>query len=63
LLSSNRTEKIPNERSKLHFLVAWTHAVIIERLRYIPIGWSKTYEFNEADLIFSFDLIDELINN
>ena len=46
----------------MHFLVAWAHAVIIERLRYIPIGWSKTYEFNEADLIFSFDLIDELIN-
>ena len=62
ILSNGRSERIPNERAKLHFLVAWSHAVIIERLRYSPIGWSKTYEFNEADLLFSLDLIDELIN-
>ena len=58
-----RTNKSPNERAKLHFLVAWLHAVIIERLRYLPIGWSKNYEFNEADLRCSLDLIDELINS
>lgn len=49
VFSSERTNKAPKERAKLHFLVAWLHAIIIERLRYLPIGWSKKYEFNEAD--------------
>jgi len=57
-----RTNKAPCERARLYFLVAWLHAVIIERLRYLPIGWSKRYEFNEADLRCSIDLIDQLVN-
>lgn len=44
-----RIDKKPIERSRLHFLLAWFHAVVQERLRFAPIGWSKTYEFNEAD--------------
>lgn len=42
--------KQPKERSKLYFLLAWLHAVIQERLRYCPLGWSKPYEFGEPDL-------------
>jgi len=34
---------------KLNFLLFWFHAVAIERLRYTPVGYSKHYEFNEAD--------------
>jgi dynein heavy chain 1, cytosolic len=49
LLTPARTDKLPRERSRLHFLLAWLHAVIVERLRYTPIGYSKVYEFNEAD--------------
>ena len=62
IFNAERTNRPPNERSKLHFLVAWLHAVIIERLRYLPIGWSNTYEFNEADQRCCLDLIDELID-
>lgn len=29
--------------------MAWFNAVVTERLRYTPIGWSKVYAFNEAD--------------
>jgi len=50
--------KIPNERSRLYFLLAWFHAVIQERLRYVPLGWSKHYEFTEADLKCALDTID-----
>lgn len=46
---SDRSNKNPPERCRLHFLLAWTHAVIMERLRYTPTGWSKKYEFSEAD--------------
>lgn len=50
--------KIPNERSRLYFLLAWFHAIIQERLRYVPLGWSKHYEFTEADLKCALDTID-----
>lgn len=50
--------KTPNERSRLYFLLAWFHAVIQERLRYVPLGPSKHYEFNEADLKCALDTID-----
>jgi hypothetical protein len=42
--------KAPAQRGKLYFLVAWLHAIIQERLRYTPLGWSKKYEFGEPDL-------------
>jgi dynein heavy chain 1 len=38
--------------------LAWLHSVIIERLRYRPIGWSKSYEFNETDAICSLNILD-----
>jgi dynein heavy chain 1 len=63
VLNSQRTDRAPVERSKLHFLLAWLHSVILERLRYTPIGWTKTYEFNEADQRCSLDLIDEFVDN
>jgi dynein heavy chain 1 len=58
-----RTEKEPIERKRLHFLVSWFNAVVQERLRYTPIGWSKVYEFNESDFRCSLDCVDEWIDN
>ena len=62
VLSSEKSERIPIERCRLHFLLAWFHAVIGERLRYVPIGWSKFYEFNESDQKCALDAIDEWID-
>ena len=31
----------------------------MERLRYTPIGWSKKYEFSEADLRCAVEVIDQ----
>lgn len=62
VLSPARCDKAPVERSRLHFLLGWLHAVILERLRYIPVGWTKVYEFNEADQRCALDLIDEYID-
>lgn len=45
-------DKHPVERSRLYFLLAWFHAVIQERLRYIPVGWTKIFEFNDAVCTF-----------
>jgi dynein heavy chain 1 len=53
-----RMNKAPAERSRLYFLLYWFHATVQERLRYVPLGWSKTYEFNESDLKCGLDTID-----
>jgi len=62
VLQPARSEKPPHERCRLHFLLAWFHAVIGERLRYVPIGWSKFYEFNESDQKCALEAIDLWIN-
>lgn len=62
-VTQQRSDKVPVERSRIHFLVAWFYAVVQERLRYIPIGWSKTYEFNESDQRCAIDCVDEWINS
>lgn len=49
VLSSEKTDRAPAERARLHFLLSWFHAVVLERLRYLPIGWTKGYEFSETD--------------
>jgi dynein heavy chain 1 len=48
--SEEEMQQEPAERSRMYLLVAWLHAVIQERLRYTPLGWSKKYEFGEPDL-------------
>eukprot|EP00980_Cylindrotheca_fusiformis_P017634 scaffold5529_cov117-Cylindrotheca_fusiformis.AAC.11 len=50
-------------RNRLYLVLAWTHAVIQERLRYVPQGWSEKYEFTEADAIHALDVIDALIKD
>ncbi|KAI9017153.1 dynein heavy chain [Gaertneriomyces semiglobifer] len=50
--------KPPSERVRLYFLLAWLHAVVQERLRYVPLGWSKLYEFNDSDQDMAFNVID-----
>uniref|UniRef100_UPI00358E5199 cytoplasmic dynein 1 heavy chain 1-like n=1 Tax=Myxine glutinosa TaxID=7769 RepID=UPI00358E5199 len=50
--------KAPSERARLYFLLAWFHAVVQERLRYVPLGWTKHYEFGESDLRSACNTID-----
>ncbi len=49
-------------RNRLYLLLGWSHAVIQERLRYIPSGWSESYEFTEADAQHALDVIDKLLD-
>jgi len=44
-------------RNRLYLLVAWTHAVLEERVRY---GW--TYELSEADSVNALKVVDDLIS-
>lgn len=61
-LSKKQIDRTPNERGRLHLLLAWLHALIMERQRYIPIGWSKKYEFSEVDFKWAFEIVDAWID-
>ncbi|KAK1747403.1 dynein heavy chain [Skeletonema marinoi] len=50
-------------QNRLYLIVGWTHAVIQERLRFMPNGWSQQYEFTEADAIHALDVIDSLVSD
>ena len=50
-------------RNRLYLLLAWTHGVIQERLRYVPSGWTEKYEFTEADATHGLDMMDSLIKD
>lgn len=58
----SKSDKQPIERARLYFILTWIHAVILERLRFTPLGWTKKYEFNEADQRCALETIDETIN-
>jgi hypothetical protein len=62
-IPSLRMNKAPAERSRLYFLLSWLHSITQERLRYVPLGWSKLYEFNESDLKCGLDTIDVWIDS
>ena len=57
-----RIEKKPTERVRLYGLLAWFNAVVQERLRYTPLGWTKKHEFTEADTNCSLTVIDQWID-
>mmetsp|Transcript_1490 Transcript_1490/g.2131 ORF Transcript_1490/g.2131 Transcript_1490/m.2131 type:complete len:4632 (-) Transcript_1490:106-14001(-) len=61
-LPAARVNRAPAERSRLYFLLAWLHSIILERLRYTPVGWTKTFEFSEADQRCAMDSIDEWVD-
>ncbi|CCL98405.1 uncharacterized protein FIBRA_00400 [Fibroporia radiculosa] len=58
-----RLSQGPAEKARLYFLLAWFHAVVQERLRYVPLGWSKVYDFNDSDMASAFTTIDTWINS
>lgn len=62
-ISPERMDKQPAERSRLYSLLAWFNAVVQERLRYTPLGWSKKYEFSEADAQCALNVIDQWVDS
>jgi len=49
--------KGPLECSRLLLLLSWLHGVVLGRLRYCPVGWTRAYEFSETDLRNAADAI------
>ena len=49
-------EAVPEERRKIVVNFLWLHAIIMERLRFTPLGWCKLYEFNDSDIRFAMQV-------
>lgn len=62
-ITSSRLTQGPAEKVRLYFLLAWFHAIVQERLRYAPLGWSKAYDFNDSDMASAFSTIDTWLNS
>jgi len=62
-IPEDRFNAQPVERARLFFMLSWLHAVVQERLRYAPLGWTKIYEFNDSDLRSAVDVIDSWIDS
>jgi dynein heavy chain 1 len=57
-----RMMKGPPERARLYLLLSWFHAVVLERRRFSPVGWTKRYEFGMSDMKCALDAIDEWVD-
>ncbi|KAJ3135949.1 hypothetical protein HK100_002228 [Physocladia obscura] len=62
-ISRTRISKGPAERVRIYFLIAWLHAIVQERLRYAPLGWTKIYEFNDSDYEMCLLIVDNWIDD
>lgn len=48
---SIRAGRPPVEKARLYFLLSFLHAIVQERLRYVPtLGWKGFWEFNDSDV-------------
>merc|ERR1719242_2057863 len=61
-VEERRVDRAPAQRSRLYVSLGWLHATILERLRFVPIGWSKAFEFSETDLFTAMEALDEWID-
>lgn len=51
----------PPERERVYFLVALLHALVLERTRHAPLGWSHAYDFYDTDLEAALALVDTCV--
>lgn len=48
----------PVEKQRIIMMLVWLHAVLVERCRYVPIGWTKFYDFDSSDFEAALKVID-----
>lgn len=48
----------PIEKRHVYFLLCWFHSLLQERVRYVPIGLSKNYDFNDSDFDSAVFVLD-----
>jgi dynein heavy chain len=54
--SFNRS-KTPHKYKKLLFSLCFFHSILLERKKFMTLGWNRTYDFNDADFQVSDSLL------
>jgi dynein heavy chain 1 len=49
----------PSEKYRVLFILSWIHSILVERVRYVPVGWSKQYDINDSDFEMSMNIVHE----
>ncbi|KAL7268764.1 dynein heavy chain [Rhizina undulata] len=63
-LSVRPSKQQPIEKARVYLLLSFLHAVVQERLRYVPdLGWKGWWEFNDSDYECSAFIIDTWVDN
>jgi dynein heavy chain 1 len=63
-LSTRPAKQQPTEKARVYLLLSFLHAVVQERLRYVPnLGWKEWWEFNDSDYECSAYIIDTWIDH
>ncbi|PWW79978.1 hypothetical protein C7212DRAFT_355935 [Tuber magnatum] len=63
-LSTRPAKQQPTEKARVYLLLSFLHAVVQERLRYVPdLGWKGWWEFNDSDYECSAYIIDTWIDH
>jgi dynein heavy chain len=53
----------PQTYRKLFFSLCMFHGVILERRKFLTLGWNSVYDFSDSDFEFSHRLLVNLIDN
>lgn len=54
--SLNRS-KVPQRFKKLLFSLCFFHSLLLERKKFLTLGWNKAYDFNDSDFLVSENLL------
>ncbi|XP_065319190.1 dynein heavy chain, cytoplasmic-like isoform X2 [Gordionus sp. m RMFG-2023] len=52
----------PKERARVRFLIAWWHALALERLAYVPLGWAAKHDLDDSDLASALTTADRWVD-
>ncbi|CAH6719016.1 dynein heavy chain, cytoplasmic [[Candida] jaroonii] len=55
------TQKTPEFRY-IYFLLCWYHSLILARLRYVPVSFTKIHDINESDFQACLMAIDSMVH-
>lgn len=59
--TEERVQRI-KEYKKLLFGLSWFHALILERRKFLSLGWNKAYDFNDSDFLYSERIIRKMVD-
>ncbi|KAI3646052.1 hypothetical protein MP228_008980 [Amoeboaphelidium protococcarum] len=61
MVVTDQSDRLPFERTRLAFMLTWLYAVVCERMKHVPLGWSKEYEFSDLDFKMAVQMIDRIL--